>query len=114
MLNQQYTLTVAHNNQIYSATETLNSVPEIETIEQDNEAGFSGTDIEIKAFFTDNGATNDYYLFQFQPNQDKIPSYDVNYDRFFQGNTFFSIQNYPQDIIISKNFTNQFKSFGSS
>ena len=91
VLNQQYTLTVAHNNQIYSATETLNPVPEIETIEQDNEAGFTGTDIEIKAFFTDNGTTNDYYLFQFQPNQDKIPSYDVNYDRFFQGNTFFSL-----------------------
>lgn len=91
ILNSQYTLNVTHNNQNYTAVETLLPVPEIESIEQKNDAGFTGTDIQVKAFFTDNGLTNDFYLFQFQPEPTAIPSYDVNYDRFFQGNTFFSI-----------------------
>ena len=91
ILDETYTLNVLYDNQTYSATETLKAVPIIDSIAQKNDTGFSGKDIEIKAFFTDNGATNDYYLFKVKPNYNSIPSYGVFYDRFFQGNSFYAI-----------------------
>jgi len=45
-INQTYQLTVVLNGQTYTATETLNAVPAIDSISQNNEGGFSGTDIE--------------------------------------------------------------------
>lgn len=91
VLNGNYLLTVVYNGQTYSASETLKPVPVIENIEQNNEGGFTGQDIEIKAYFTDNGNTNDFYLFKFKPSFAAIPRYDVAEDKFFQGNTIFSL-----------------------
>lgn len=85
-----YELTVIVDNQTYKATETLRSVPIIDNIQQNNEGGFFGDDIEIKVFYTDNANTNDFYLSKFQPNFTAIPEFDVSEDRFFQGNTIFS------------------------
>lgn len=91
VLNQNYTLTVQYDNQVYTASETLKPVPAIDKIEQKNDSGFSGKDIQVKAFYTDNGATNDFYLFKFQASDKVIPSYDVLKDEFFQGNQIFGI-----------------------
>ena len=91
IIGETYTLTVLYANQTYSAIETLMPVPTINSIEQKNDTGFTGDNIEIKAIFTDNGATNDYYLFKAKPNYNTIPSYRVFYDRFFQGNSFYAI-----------------------
>lgn len=91
VLNRNYVLTVFLNGETYTATETLKPVPSIEFIEQKNNAGFSGKDIEIKAFYTDNGATNDYYLFKFKPSYTAIPIYFLQEDRNFQGNQIFGL-----------------------
>ena len=88
VLNGIYTLTVIHDGQTYTATETLKSVPEIDFIEQKNDGGFSGDEIEIKTFITDNGATTDFYLWKYEPSFTVIPSYDVSDDDFFNGNQF--------------------------
>ncbi len=91
VLNASYTLTVISNGQTYTAQETLKPVPVIDKIEQKNDGGFTGTDFEIKAFFTDNAATNDFYLFRFKPSFTAIPNYDVAEDKFFQGNQIFGL-----------------------
>ena len=98
-IDATYELTVITNDQTYTATETLKAVPVLGEIQQNNEGGFTGDNIEIKVFFTDNGATNDYYLSTFKPDFTVIPDYGVVEDRFFQGNTIFAI--YSDEDLIS-------------
>jgi len=88
VLNENYTLTVIHDGQTYTATETLKPVPEIDFIEQKNDGGFSGDEIEIKTFITDNALTTDFYLWKYEPSFAAIPLYDVSDDDFFNGNQF--------------------------
>ncbi|PWA05024.1 DUF4249 domain-containing protein [Flavobacterium psychrotolerans] len=90
-LNETYTLTVVSAGQTYMATETLTSIAPIKNIVQNNEGGFTGTDIEIKAFYTDPANEENYYLYKYKyPNQIKS-GYYVDDDTFFQGNDFFSL-----------------------
>ena len=91
LLNQSYTLTVIYENQTYTATELLRAVPAIDSIEQQPDGGFSGEDTELKIFFTDNGATTDYYLFAIRPQS--RPLYQVLDDNFIQGNQSFGLFN---------------------
>ena len=90
-INATYTLTIISQGQTYTATETLKPVPSIDFVEQNNEGGFTGDQIEIKAFFTDNAATDDFYLFGFLPTYSAISTFDLAEDRFFQGNQIFSL-----------------------
>ena len=96
--NANYELTVIVNNQTYTAVETLKSVPGITEIQQNNEGGFIGEDIEVKIFFDDNGSTDDFYISKFKPDFTAIPEYDVFEDRFFQGNTIFALYS-SEDLV---------------
>lgn len=91
VLNRNYTLTVNSNGSTYTATETLKPVPQIDRIEQINNTGFTGNVIEIKTYFTDNGTTQDYYLFKFKPTYTAIPIYFAQEDISFQGNQIFGL-----------------------
>lgn len=91
VLNGIYVLTVVLNGETYTATETLKSVPSIDAIEQQDNTGFSGKDIEIKAFYTDDGTSDDYYLFDFKPSFTVIPIYFLQEDINFQGNQIFGL-----------------------
>ena len=91
VLNANYSIIVSLNGETYTANEILKPVPDIDFIEQSNDGGFTGEDIEIKAYFTDNGATDDFYLFGFIPSYAAIPTYDVAEDEFFQGNQIFGL-----------------------
>jgi hypothetical protein len=91
VLNRNYTLTVNSNGSTYTATETLIPVPQINRIEQINNTGFSGDATEIKSYYTDNGATQDYYLSKFKPSYTAIPIYFAQEDISFQGNQIFSL-----------------------
>lgn len=90
VLNENYVLTVIANGETYTASETLKSVAPIVSLQQNNEGGFTGNKIEVKALFNDPANQDNYYLFRY-----KYPSV-VNYnfstseDKFFQGNEFFS------------------------
>ena len=90
-LNGDYTLTVLYKNQAYTATETLKPVPKIEQITDKESDGFSGKYIQINAFYIDNAATDDFYLFRYKASTDIIPTYDVSEDEFYQGNLIFGI-----------------------
>ena len=91
ILNRSYVLTVISNGETYIAFESLKSVPPIDFIEQRNNTGFTGKEIEIKSFYTDNAATNDYYLFKFKPSFTAIPIYFSQEDLNFQGNQIFGL-----------------------
>jgi hypothetical protein len=91
VLNRNYTLTVNSNGSTYTATETLKPVPQIDRIEQINNVGFTGDATEIKTYYTDNGSTQDYYLFKFKPTYTAIPIYFAQEDISFQGNQIFGL-----------------------
>lgn len=91
VLNGTYTLTVIQNGITYTATEILKPVPTVDKIEQKNDGGFIGDNIEIKVFYTDNGATDDFYLFRTKLSTYGIPQFSVSSDEFYQGNQISAI-----------------------
>ncbi|WP_333600621.1 DUF4249 domain-containing protein [Flavobacterium sp.] len=100
-IEKTYVLTVVLNGETYTATETLKSVSPITNITQNDQGGFSGTDVEIKTYFNDPGDADNYYLLKYKANINAIPSYEVNDDEFFQGNEFFGY--YTNEDIASGN-----------
>lgn len=87
-LNLEYTLTIEYNNETYSATETLYTVSPLEFVEQRDDGGFTGEDIELKAFFTDPADEQNFYFFEgLSERGDEL---DVYSDEFFDGNTIFA------------------------
>lgn len=91
VLNETYTLTVIQNGTTYTATDKMVSVPVIDKIEQKDDGGFGGENIEIKFFYTDNGATDDFYLSSAKLSNAAKPVYGVSNDVLYQGNQFFNI-----------------------
>ena len=82
-----YTLTVQYNNETYKAKAELNTVSELEFVEQLNDGGFTGKDIELKAYFTDPAGERNFYFFEaLSTRGDVLNVYD---DEFFDGNTIF-------------------------
>lgn len=92
-IGETYTLTILHNGQTLTATETMIAVPPIDKIEQEVSAGLGTSDdrIDIKTFFTDPGSSNDFYLTRVQTNINAIPQYRAFDDEFFQGNQIFDL-----------------------
>lgn len=62
VLGSTYTLEVIHQNETYTATEALQTVTEFEEVIQENEGGFGGDQIQLKAYFTDPAGVKNYYL----------------------------------------------------
>ncbi len=85
--NILYTLEVIYQNEIYKASNTLFSSSPIEFVEQKDDAGFSGEDIELKAFFSDPAELENYYFFEGISEKGNI--YDAISDEFFNGNQIF-------------------------
>jgi hypothetical protein len=90
-INTEYTLLVNYSGQTYTATESLQAVPVIDKIEQEEQPkiGGGGFTIDIKTFFTDPADSNDFYLVRVNTNRTAIPEYSVTDDAFFQGNQVF-------------------------
>ena len=91
LLNANYTLLVNYNGQTYTATESLQAVPVIDKIEQEEQPkiGGGGFTIDIKTFFTDPADSNDFYLVRMNTNRTAIPEYSTTDDAFFNGNQVF-------------------------
>lgn len=86
VINESYTLTVMVDGATYTATEKLMPVPEIDKVEQIDDGGFGGGNIEIKFFYTDNGTTDDFYLARTKLSRNQLPQFGVSSDEFYQGN----------------------------
>lgn len=89
-IGETYTLTIINNGETYTATETFQALSPITRIEQNNEGGFTGKDIEIKAYFNDPANADNYYLYRYEYSNQVSVSYNVDEDEFFQGNEFSS------------------------
>jgi len=88
VIDASYTLTIDYNGEVYTASETLKSVSSVDTIEQKNNGGFSGEEIEIKAFYTDPVSEENFYFYQFQTETNT--SSEVYDDEFTNGNQIFA------------------------
>jgi hypothetical protein len=91
IVGENYTLTIVYNGQTYTSTEKLLNTPPVTRVEQKNDAGFLGQDIEVKFFYDDlENETNQYFLRIDDPYK-VIPEYGVLEDRFFQNNEMFGL-----------------------
>ncbi len=90
VIDQEYTLNINYNGETYVGTEILTSVTPIDYIEQNNEGGFSGEDIELKAYYTDPANIDNYYFYQFITDITITPVLEVYDDQFTDGNQIFA------------------------
>ncbi|MBV7270247.1 DUF4249 domain-containing protein [Winogradskyella luteola] len=108
VIDEAYTLTIQYQGETYTGTETLKSVVPIDFVEQENEGGFTGEDIELKAFYTDPADIENYYFFEFTSNIPVIPTLEVYEDRFTDGNQIFGFYTEedlePGDVVTIRNY----------
>ena len=90
-IGETYVLTVLHDGQTYTATDKLYATPDITYTVQDDEGGFLNEDIEVRFFYQDNGAEDNWYMYRFDTEVMPYPDYDAIDDQFFQGNEMFGI-----------------------
>ena len=88
-INRTYTLSVTYNDEVYIGKETFKSVVPFEYVEQNNNGGFSGDDIELKAYFNDPVDESNFYFFEFTSNIPVTRSLSVYEDRYTNGNKNF-------------------------
>ena len=89
-INGVYNLVITYNNELYTATETMMPVVPIDSVEQKNDGGFSGDEIELKAFYTDPLGIENYYLFEFNIVKYKTSFLEVYDDEFTDGSRIFA------------------------
>lgn len=111
VIGQDYTLSISYNGETYTATETLVPVVPFDFIEQTNNGGVTGEDVELKAYFTDPFDEENYYFFEFQSELNVIPTLDVIEDRFTNGNQMFGY--YSDDDLEADNVVT-IKNYGVS
>ncbi|WP_274185131.1 DUF4249 domain-containing protein [Flavivirga sp. 57AJ16] len=86
-LNNTYTLEVTVGDHVFSASETLIPVPEINRVEQDYVNGFSGDkNFEVSIFYNDPENQTNFYLTHFKAQVLQYPEYILADDDFFNGN----------------------------
>lgn len=92
-LNQNYELFITYQDEIYSATESLIPVSDLQFIEQNSNGGFGGEDTELKVYYNDPAGEDNYYFFRFLFENLTIQIAD---DEFTDGNlsfVYFSTEN---------------------
>ena len=86
-LNKEYQLTIEYNNETYTASESMIPVADLQDVEQTLNGGFSGEDIELKAYYQDPAVTSNHYLVKFFFEDLSLQLYD---DQFTNGNRTFA------------------------
>lgn len=90
VIGEIYRLEIDYEGAIYTASSTLFATPDIINITQETVPGFGDEDeIQIKFFYQDNGAEENYYLLGVKNPNKQIPEFGVVSDEFFQGNVMF-------------------------
>ncbi len=79
----EYELTVIYNNETYKGKATKIKGTKIDSLIQGDDTLFSGDEIELEVIFTDNGAIDNYYLFNFDENE-----FVTIEDRYFNGSVY--------------------------
>lgn len=82
-----YRLEILYEGETYRAEESFVTVPELQFIEQKDEAGFAGENIELRAYYQDPQGMDNFYLFRFLYSELYIQIYN---DEFTDGNLTFA------------------------
>lgn len=85
-LLETYTLEIVVDEELYTATEMLIPAPEINRIEQDDEGGFLGDEIEVSFFYNDPIDETNFYLTDIRTTFLPLPEYNLTDDDFYNGN----------------------------
>lgn len=91
VINESYTLTIVYDGETYMATDTLLATPPIKRIEQKDDGGILGDDIEVKFFYDDIVNETNFYLQQIDDPYKVIPEFGILEDRFFENNELFGL-----------------------
>lgn len=81
--NSEYELTVVYNGETYKGSASKIKSTTFTNVIQGDDTLFSGDEIELELFFTDDGNKDDYYLFDFTKN-----NFFTLEDRFFNGSDY--------------------------
>lgn len=91
VINNEYVLTIIYKGQTYTSQSKLMPTPVIASTEQSIKPGIEGKDVyEIKFYWQDNGAEDNFYLVGAKNASVAYPEYGVLSDEFFQGNSMFA------------------------
>lgn len=91
-INEEYTLTVIHNEITYRATEKMVVAPIIKSIEDIQTNGFAGNEVtEVKIKFNDPKGIKNFYLTGAKPASKPFFEYGVQNDQFTDGNEMFEL-----------------------
>lgn len=105
VIGDTYQMTILLNGETYTATETLTAAPAImETIEQDNEGGMGGDEIEITFYYQDDPAATNFYLFGLRSPRVAFPQYEIEDDEDSQGNII--PEYYSHEDLVAGDFVN--------
>lgn len=91
VIDEFYSLRIELNGTVYRAEEVLKPVVPINFIEQNNQGGFGGEDIELKAYYQDPQGIENFYLFKFFAPTLAFPEFSVFDDEFNDGNRIFGL-----------------------
>ncbi|PCH76657.1 MAG: hypothetical protein COB98_05575 [Flavobacteriaceae bacterium] len=89
IIGDTYLLTVISENQVYTAEETMMSVPEFTRVEQSLEGGFVDDILEVTFYFDDPVDVPNYYLSYFHQEGALLPYLREYSDEFTDGNELF-------------------------
>lgn len=92
--NTEYELTVIYDGETYVGTASRIKSTKIDSITQGDETLFSGDEIEVEIELTDDGNTENFYLFDFTNN-----IFFALEDRFFNGSVYNFSYFYEEDEI---------------
>ncbi len=91
----EYRLTINYKNEVYTATARFQHTADLEFVEQRNDGGFYGDQIELKAFFHDPEERQNFY-FAINSSERGV-SRNVYEDKFFNDNYIFTLY-YAEDL----------------
>ncbi|MCK0125506.1 DUF4249 domain-containing protein [Gelidibacter sp. F2691] len=107
-LNSSYELQITYKDEQYRGQEIFKSVASINRVDQNNEGGFSGEDIELKAFYSDPADEKNFYFFEILSSIPAIPSLSIYEDKFNNGNDIFGFYSEEDltsgDIVTIRNY----------
>lgn len=102
-IGKSYTLTLIVDGEVYTATETLYSTPEILYFTQSNDLGFGDDIYEIRYYFQDNPDEDNFYVDIIENPHQLLANYGTMSDKFTQGNQmdglYFSDELKPGDVL---------------
>lgn len=107
--NQNYTLQIVYDDEVYRGTTKLVGVSPLEYVEQKDDGGFFGDKIELRVFFTDPAGEDNFYFFL--ATSERGVRRSVYKDEFFDGNETFA--SYMPDDLEAGDMV-QFSLFGIS